>query len=209
MSMPFPVSKPERTSSRDYSLLLAIALGVLTIAGAFALLPGTEEKAVAMISEGRMEEAEELLESSRADGEFTSHERSLLAELYLDRGEFPQAIALLEHLANDPVHAGSTLPRLTMLYGQVHDQRRQLESARRLYDLRPTQALYDELRLLYRLMGEWKGELSLLDRAIKAGHANSADIMRWQHLRQVKPEVMAATASWHAPWFMLPSINLP
>ncbi|MFD2648848.1 tetratricopeptide repeat protein [Devosia albogilva] len=190
-------------------MLLAIALGVLTIAGAFAMLPGTEEKAVAMISEGRTNEALKLLEASRADGEFTSHERSLLAELYLDRGELAHAAALLEHLANDPVHAGSALPRLTALYGQVHDQRRQLEAARRLYDLRPTQALYDELRLLYRLMGEWQGELSLLDRAIKAGHASSDDILRWQHLRNVKPDVMAAAATWHAPWFTFPSINLP
>jgi Predicted N-acetylglucosaminyl transferase len=209
MSIPYNNSLPEKSSTRDYSLLLAVVLGIMTIAGAYAMLPGTEEKAAAMISEGRPDEAIELLEKSQADGEFTSYERSLLADLYLGRGELPRAIELLEHLANDPLHAGSILPRLTAVYGQAHDTQRQLETARRLYDLRPTQALYQELRMLYRLTGDWQQERSLIDRATQAGHASPADTLRWDYLRHVPPEVMAATASWNAPWFTLPQLQIP
>jgi tetratricopeptide (TPR) repeat protein len=204
MSTTSPDSIGGRAAGREYSLLLAIVLGVFTIAGAYALLPSTEQKAAALIAEGRSDEARTMLEDSRSDGEFTSYERFMLADLYVGAGDREQAIGLLEPMASDPVHAPSTLNRLMTLYGQAHDAEGQIQTARRLYDLYPTEQIYARLRVLYRLLGEWKVEASFLDRAIAAGHATHADVLRRDHLGIVSPEIMAATAVWRAPAFTLP-----
>ena len=207
MSTDEPGSTTETNVGRDYSLLLAIALGMLTIVGAFALLPSTEEKASAMLAEGRPAEARALLESREAGDGLTSYERLMLADLYAGAGELSPAGDLLETLATEPAHTALALSRLVTVYGKAGDYSQQLGAALRLYEQQPSQELYARQRSFSRLLGDWHQEALFLDAAIRAGHATPADFQRRQHLRTVSADVMAATAVWRAPEFALPILT--
>lgn len=185
-----PLSRPDR------SLLAIMLLAIVALAGTLALLPNSEEKAAALLEEGRYSDAIELLVAVEDDRFLNAYEGYMLFKLYVLTRQSDDAAMLLQHEPALQAENVWALRQLTTLYREERDFAGEASTLRQLYDIEPSDEDFVRLRMLYRLTGDLAGEASLLASAIQAGDVRPTHVERLAYLRSA-----SATADFSAVWF--------
>lgn len=188
-----PISAPP-----DRSLLAIMVLALLALAGAFALLPSSEQKAEGLLAEGRYDDAVEMLVGIEYERPLDAYESYILFKLYMLTKQPDRAAMLLDQEPALQVDDAWALRQLSDLYRQTRDVRGEASALRQLYDISPTDTDFVRLRLLYRLIGDGPAEASLLAQAIAGGRSEQAHLDRLAYL-QGQSTTGAQAAIWVAP----------
>lgn len=189
-----PIS-PART---DRTLLAILLLAAVTLAGALALLPGTEEKAEGLMAEGRYADAINILVDLEDERPLNGYEGYMLFRLYVLAREPDKASMLIAEQPALQVDNIEALRQLADLYRQMGDVHGEAVTLRQIYDATPSHADFARLRVLYRLSGDAAGEASLLTKEISAGRLDDVSLARLAYLRTVSTS-RARAALWVAP----------
>lgn len=160
-----------------------LLLAVVALAGTLALLPNSEEKAAALLEEGRYVDAIEMLVAVEDDRLLNAYEGYLLFKLYVLTRQADNAAMLLHQEPALQAENAWALRQLTTLYREDRDFTGEASTLRRFYDLKASDEDFARLRVLYRLTGNLDGEASLLAGAIEAGNSRPADVERLAYLR--------------------------
>jgi hypothetical protein len=185
-----PREKPDRT------LAAIVLLAALSLAGTFALLPSSEEKAAGLFEEERYDEAIDMLVALDGQRPLNAYEGYMLFKLYLLTRQPDNAAALMRDAAL-PMDRAWALGELATLYRQVGDLGGEAEMLRPLYEMTPTDTGFSRLRAIYRLRGDAANEASLLSGAIAAGIGGTAYAKRLAYLQSL-PASGGSSALWTA-----------
>ncbi len=181
----------------DRSLIAILLLAVAALAGSIALLPGSEEKAAGLLTEGRYGDAIATLTAVENQRPLNAYEGYVLFKLYLLTGQPDEAARLL---AQDPelgMDNEAALRQLSNLYRQQRDMQGEAVSLRQLYDLNPNDVDFARLRTLYRLAGDTDSEASLLAQALASGRTDQLIRDRLTYLQS--PASRRPATVWVAP----------
>ena len=190
-----PVPEPSRP---DRTLGAIALLAVISLAGAWALLPSFEEKAAGLYEDGRYDDAIAMLVSAE-DGRFlNAYESYMLFKLYMLTEQPKSAAALLEQQPALQPETPWALRQLSDLYRTGRNLVAEASVLRQLHDLAPSEANFKRLRILYRLTGDVAGETSLLAQSIANGDTSPAYVERLAYLRTL-PQSGGPSVVWVAP----------
>lgn len=187
-----PPTKPDR------SLAVIVLLAVISLAGTWALLPSSEEKAAGLYEDARYEDAIAALVAVEDERFLNAYESYMLLKLYILTKQPDNAAMLLQH---EPALQGETawaLRQISDLYRKVGNYAGEASTLRRLYDLGQTTPDFARLRILYRLAGDIANEASVLAQSIAGGDAKPTHIQRLAYLLTV-PDLGNSSAVWTAP----------
>ncbi len=202
--MPLPAkpktATPLSRGDNDYSLWAVGLLAVLTVAGAMALLPNTEQKASALLASGRYSEAVGLLAKVDELRGLDRHEMRLVSELYplwQQQRQTPVVpLAQLDLTAEDLW----IMQQMVVQHRQTRDFWKEAALLRPLFEKAPTLERLNRLQALYRLNGDVAKEQSLLVLAAAAGLATNAQLTRLTTLSSTTGHERALhSAIWTSP----------
>lgn len=188
-----PPSRPDR------SLIAIMLLAIVALAGTLALLPNSEEKAAALLEEGRYVDAIDMLVAVEDERFLNAYEGYMLFKLYVLTRQTGKAAMLLQQEPALQAENAWALRQLTTLYRQDRDFAGEASTLRQLYDIKASDADFARLRVLYRLTGDVAGEASLLASAIDGGDARPVNVERLAYLRSA-PAAVDVSAVWIAPF---------
>lgn len=200
-----PLPPPARP---DRSLIAILLLAVVALGGTIALLPGPEEKAEGLLSEGRYGDAIEILATVEEERPLDAYESYMLFKLYMLTKQPASAAALLGREPALQAESAWALRQLIALYRETRDFAGEASALRQLYDVAPNANDFARLRVLYRLTGDLANEASLLARSMDNGHASEVHIKRLAYLRSV-PDASSLSSIWLSPSGQFASLAAP